>query len=142
MDISRKLAIQILKYCNENKDFYFPFLVVCKQYSPEDEDFVEIEPSEWDIIEGDQEYKTFQLWENLQDLKNETILLLSKGFIERITKKSIEEDLSRCADEYRKLWKEKICDSEKIEEFGLNEFFGGKAEGFEESLEIFKRNLS
>ena len=140
MDISRKLAIQILKYCNENKDFYFPFLVVCKEYSPEDDGFVEIEPNEWDIIENDQEYKTFQLWENLQDLRNDTLLLLSKGFIERITKKSVEEELQHWVAEYRNLWKEKLFDNDKIEEFGLNEFFGGKAEGFEESLEILRNH--
>lgn len=28
MEISRDLAIQILKYCAEHKDFCFPFLVV------------------------------------------------------------------------------------------------------------------
>ncbi len=85
MNISRKLAIQILKYCDKNKNFYFPFIVVCKEYSPEDDDFVEIEPSEWDVIESDPSYKTFQLWENLQNLEEETIKLLARGFIEKIT---------------------------------------------------------
>jgi len=142
MEISRELAIQILKYCNENKNFYFPFLVVCKEYSPEDDDFVEIESNEWDTIESDPDYKTFQLWENLQNLKEETVELLARGFIEKITQETIENKLKHWIKEYRDLWKEKLCESENIEEYGLNEFFGGKAEGFEEALEIIKKDLN
>ena|SRR3989344_1560634 len=142
MEISRELAIQILKYCNENKNFYFPFLVVCKEYSPEDDDFVEIESNEWDTIESDPDYKTFQLWENLQNLKEETVELLARGFIEKITQETIENKLKHWIKEYRDLWKEKLCESENIEEYGLNEFFGGKAEGFEEALEIIQKDLN
>ena len=86
MDISRELAIQILKYCEEHRDFYFPFSVVCKEYTPEDDDFIEVESSEWQTILEDENYKTFELWENLQGLKQETIELMAKGFIEKITK--------------------------------------------------------
>lgn len=89
MKISRELAIQILKYLEEYPKFYFPFLVVCKEYTPEDDDFVEIEPSEWRVIKEDENYKTFELWENLQDLYIETIELMAKGFIEKITNKSL-----------------------------------------------------
>ena len=85
MKISRKLAIQILEYCEEHKDFYFPFLVMCKEYTPEDDDFVEVESNEWEIIKSDENYRTFELWENLQDLYEETIELMAKGFIEKIT---------------------------------------------------------
>lgn len=85
MKISRKLAITILRYCSKNPDFYFPFLVMCKEYSPEDDDFVEICPSEWKSIEIDKIYQTFELWENLQDLGEDTTKLLAKGFIEKIT---------------------------------------------------------
>lgn len=46
------------------------------------------------------------------------------------------------AKEYRNLWKKDICESVKIEEYGFNEFLGGKAEGFEESLEILKKHMS
>ena len=84
MKISRKLAIQILKYCEEHKDFYFPFLVMCKEYTPEDDDFVEVEFNEWEIIKGDKNYQTFELWENLQNLYEETIELMAKGYIEKI----------------------------------------------------------
>lgn len=142
MDISRELAITILKYLHENENFNFPFLVVCQEYSPEDDDFVEIEPNEWELMESDPEYKTFQLWENLQNLHDNTTELLAKGFIEIITRDSIENRLERDAKGYRELWKEELCESEKIEECGLNEFLGGKAEGFEESLEIVKKYLN
>ncbi len=139
MDISRELAIKILKYLDVNKSFYFSFLIACKEYSPEDDDFVEIEPDEWEVIESDPEYKTFQLWENLQDLREDTVKLLAKGFIEKINQESIEDEFKNWINEYRSLWKEKLCDSEDIEEYGLNEFWGGKAEGFEDALYIYKK---
>ncbi|OGI60907.1 hypothetical protein A2641_00765 [Candidatus Nomurabacteria bacterium RIFCSPHIGHO2_01_FULL_37_25] len=84
MDISRELAIKILQYLDGHKDFYFPFLVMNKEYTPEDDDFVEIEPNEWKIIEMDKNYKTFQLWENLQNLDKKTLKLMSKGFLEKM----------------------------------------------------------
>lgn len=89
MDISRELAIQILKYLDQHKDFYFPFLVMNKEYTEEDDDFVEIEPEEWRVVEMDDTYQTFQLWENLQNLDEQTFKLMSKGFIEKITSESI-----------------------------------------------------
>lgn len=139
MNITRKLAIKILKYLNENNSFYFPFIVVCKEYSLEDDDFVEIEPSEWNVIDKDRSYKTFQLWENLVDLRENTTELLAKGFIERITKKSIETEIEYWAKKYRKIWNKKPSECKKTEEYELNEFINGKAEGFEESLEIIKK---
>lgn len=86
MKISRKIAIKILKYLNENAEFYFPFLVVCKEYSDEDDDFVEIDPKEWRIINDDYKYQTFELWENLQNLDEKTLRLMAKGFLEEIIK--------------------------------------------------------
>lgn len=138
MKISKELAVQILKYCFLHKDFYFPFLVVCREYSPEDDDFVEIEPSEWEIIDADESYKTFELWENLQNLDEKTLNLMAKGFIDKITNKSLGNDIEKLAVEYRKKWKEELWESEDIEEFGLNEFIGGKADAFEECLDIIK----
>lgn len=90
MDISRKLAIKILKYLDQHKHFYFPFLVMNQEYAEEDNDFVEIEPNEWRMIEGDEKYRTFQLWENLQNLDEQTLELMAKGFIEKITDESLE----------------------------------------------------
>lgn len=86
MDINRELAIKILKYLDQHEDFYFPFLVVNREYTEEDDDFVEIEPNEWRIIKKDKKYQTFQLWENLQNLEEETLRLMSKGFLEKIKK--------------------------------------------------------
>lgn len=84
MRISRELAIKILKYLDEHKDFYFPFLVMCKEYTKEDDNFTEIEPDEWKIIVDDDKYKTFELWENLQNLYEDTTRLMAKGFLEKI----------------------------------------------------------
>ena len=140
MDISRELAIKILKYLDLNKDFYFPFLVVNKEYTEEDDDYVEIEPEEWKMIKEDKNYKTFQLWENLQNLNGETIKLMSKGFLEKITGNSLENHIAKLATNYRKEWKENLWESTKIEEYGLNEFIGGKADAFEECLDVVKEN--
>lgn len=93
MDISRELAIKILKYLDRHKDFYFPFLVMNREYTPEDDDFVEIEPSEWEIIAEDKNYQTFQLWENLQNLDKKTLRLMSKGFLAEMGIKKIFIDL-------------------------------------------------
>ena len=87
MKINRKLAIQILEYLDKHKDFYFPFLVMCKEYTEEDDDFVEIEPEEWEMINSDNKYQTFELWENLQNLDEKTLKLMARGFIEKITNK-------------------------------------------------------
>lgn len=84
MKISRELAIQILKYLYENQKFYFPFLIMCQEYSPEDKDFVKICPKEWRYISEDDTYQTFELWENLQNLNKRTIELMSQGFIQKI----------------------------------------------------------
>ena len=84
MDISRELATKILKYLDEHKDFYFPFLVMNQEYTPEDDYFVETEPNEWEVIAEDSIYQTFQLWENLQHLDKQTLQLMAKGFLEEI----------------------------------------------------------
>ena len=66
---------------------------------------------------------------------------MSKGFIEKIIDHSIETEIFENAKKYRELWKEENWECEDSEEFGLNEFLGGKAEGFEESLEIIQKYL-
>ena len=106
MKISRELAIAILKYLNNNPNFNFPFLVVCKEYTPEDDDFVEIEPNEWENIEEDEIYQTFELWENLQNLDKKTLKLLSKWFIEKIINDNLENEIKISAKQYRKLYKD------------------------------------
>ena len=60
----------------------------------------------------------------------------------KIANENALKQIETAAKEYRNLWKRDICESADIEEYGLNEFFGGKAEGFEESLEILKEHIS
>ena len=139
MKISRELAIKILKYLYENPDFSFPFVVVCLEYTPEDDDFVEIMPEEWQDIFEDPGYKTFQLWNKLPDMEDYPIDLLSKWFIEKILKNSLRNDLYNMFDFYNKLYKEKFFLSEDIQKFWENEFYGWKREAFEDILELLKR---
>jgi len=40
------------------------------------------------MITSDKSYRMFQLWENPQDLSEEAIYLMAKGFIEKNTGKS------------------------------------------------------
>ena len=68
MKISKNIAIKILKYLDKNPQFYFPFILSCKEYMPEDDNFVEIEPNKWSNIEENSVYQTFELSENLQNL--------------------------------------------------------------------------
>ena len=138
MDITKELAIRILKYLDKHKDFYFPFQVVNKECSEEDDDFVEVEPNEWKNIEKDNKYQTFQLWENLQDLYEETLVLMAKGFLEKITGESLELRIAILAKNYKKAWKEKFWENEKIEDYGLNEFIGGKADAYEDCLDLIR----
>lgn len=142
MPISRSLALKIIKYLLDNPSFYFPFLVMCKGYASntdEDEDFVEIVPDDdyQDLLDSP-EYNTFELWTNLQYFDEQTIMLLSKGFIEKIINENAISKIEESAKGYRELWQLDLCESAKILEYGFNEFLGGKAEGFEESLEILK----
>ncbi len=139
MKITRELAIQILKYCFENHDFYFPFSVMCKEYSPEDDDLVEICPNEWKNIEEDKSYQTFEIWENLQDLRENTTELLAKWFIEKITNNSLEKEIKKLAQDYWKLYKQNITESANIEEYWENEFFWWKKEAFEDVLDLMKK---
>jgi len=53
----------------------------------------------------------------------------------------LKKNLETLARNYRKQWKEKLTESEDIEEYGLNEFIGGKAEGYEESLALLNEYL-
>lgn len=138
MKISRELAIKILKYLDKHKSFYFPFLVMCKEYTEEDDDFVEVEPGEWEMIKSDDKYQTFELWENLKNIDKETLELMAKGFLEKIINKSLEKHISTLAKNYKKEWKEELWECENIEKFGLNEFIGGKAEAYEDCFNLIR----
>ena len=67
---------------------------------------------------------------------------MAKGFLEKITHESLEKDIATLAKNYRKEWKEELWESEDIEEFGFNEFIGGKAEGYEDSLDLIRKYKS
>lgn len=145
MQISRELALRIIKYLLDNPSFYFPFKIMCKEYANHievDNDFIEIIPQDdYENLVENLQYDTFELWENLQNLDLETLQLISQGFIEKIVYADAIGKIETLAKEYRNLWKREACESIEIEEYGLNEFFGGKAEGFEESLEILKEYI-
>ena len=81
MPINRKLAIKILKNLSKRKNILFPFIIVCKEYSDEDNEFVEIQPNEWKNIKQDWKYQTFELWENIN---KKTLKLMYKSFIKKI----------------------------------------------------------
>ena len=99
---------------------------------------MEIEPDEWETIEADPNYKTFQLWENLQTIDLFTTRLLAKGFIEKLTGQSLMARIEELARSYRAEWQVELCESEDIEEYGLNEYLGGKADAYEECFELMK----
>ena len=142
MPITRELALKIIKYLLDNPSFYFPFQVMCQEYASDrnDNDFVEIVPEEdYENLIQNLTYDTFELWENYKNLDIQTLELMSKGFIEKIIENDIVSKISNLAIEHRKSWKEKLCKSVDIEEYGLNEFLGGKAEAYEDCLELLKK---
>ncbi|QFR43964.1 hypothetical protein [Sulfurimonas xiamenensis] len=142
MPISRELALKILKYLLDNSSFYFPFKIVCINFDEDDELYdVEVSQEMLDEVLNNDEFKDFKLVENLQHLDLQTLQLMSKGFIEKIVYADALKQIEIAAKEYRNLWKIDICESVEIEEYGFNEFVGGKAEGFEESLKILNEHL-
>lgn len=142
MPISRELALKILKYLLDNSSFYFPFKIVCINFDEDDELYdVEVSQEMLDEVLNNDEFKDFKLVENLQHLDLQTLQLMSKDFIEKIVYADALKQIEIAAKEYRNLWKIDICESVEIEEYGFNEFVGGKAEGFEESLKILNEHL-
>jgi len=140
MKISRELAILILKYCFENPKFYFPFLVMCNEYTHGDNDLIDIEPNKRKDIKDNESYKTFELWENLQDLYQDTLILMSKWFIDKILNQNLEKEIKILVKQYKKLYRPKLTESTKILEYWENEFFGWKKEAFEEVLELIQKH--
>lgn len=138
MRVTRELAIKILKYLDQHKDFYFPFLLVNKEYAEDDGDFIEVEPGKWKDIEMNELYQTFELWENLQNLDEKTTQLMARGFIEEIIEHSLEAHIAILAKNYRSEWKEELSENKNIEEYGLNEFICGKAEAYEDCLDLIR----
>jgi hypothetical protein len=143
MKIQREQVIKIIKYLNENPNFYFPFKIICKNFK-EDSDYYEtncLEEIDYKFIESNKNLTNFYLEENLQNLYPETVELMVKGFLHKIEHTDILNKISNLAIEYRKSWKEDLCESESIEEYGLNEFLGGKAEAYEDCVQIINEHL-
>lgn len=53
--------------------------------------------------------------------------------------KKLEEHIYILAKNYREQWQKDLCASEKIEEYGLNEFLGGKADAYEDCLYLVRK---
>ena len=142
MPITRELTLKILKYLLDNPSFYFPFKIVCVNFDEDDELYdIEVSQEMLDKVLDNDGLKDFELVENLQYLDLETLRLMSKGFLDTIVYDDVMNQIEFTAKEYRNMWKREVCESVKIEEYGFNEFLGGKAEGFEDSLEILKEHL-
>lgn len=143
MKIQREQVIKIIKYCDENPNFYFPFKIICKDFKENTEyyqtDF--LEEMDYKCIEKDKNLINFYLEENLQNLYSETVELMAKGFLHKIENEDILNKISNLAIEYRTSWKEDLWESSDIEEYGLNEFLGGKAEAYEDCVEIINKYL-
>lgn len=54
----------------------------------------------------------------------------------------LKKEISDLAKNYRSDWKEELWESEKIEEYGLNEFIGGKADAYEDCLDLIKKYIN
>ena len=71
MRVERKKVITIMKYIEENPNFYFPFKIICKDFK-ENSDYYEtdcLEEIDYKFIENNKDLINFQLEENLQDLE-------------------------------------------------------------------------
>ena len=143
MPITRELALKIIKYLLDNPSFYFPFKVMCKEYvnyMDNDDGFVEIVPQDdYENLVKNLQYYTFELWENLQDVRKNTTELLAKWFIDKIIKHNFEKEIKKLAQDYWKLYKQDLTESASIEEYWENEFFWWKKEAFEDILDLFEK---
>lgn len=53
--------------------------------------------------------------------------------------KKFEESITILVNENRSLWKREMCESEDIEKYGFNEFVGGKADAYEDCLDLLRK---
>lgn len=63
----------------------------------------------------------------------------------KTTEQKLEEiikEISELAKRYREEYKDELTESEDIEEYGLNEFTGGLAEGCEECLDTINNIIN
>ena len=57
----------------------------------------------------------------------------------KLSLEQLQEFIIELAKESRSLWKKELCESEDIERYGSNEFIGGKADAYEDCIEMLKR---
>ncbi|QOP42829.1 hypothetical protein FJR45_02230 [Sulfurimonas sediminis] len=139
MHISREIVLLILKYLDKNPNFYFPFKIICKNFNEDDKLFnVNCLDIETDYIESNKLLNDFLLIGNFQNLDYGTTTLIAQVFIDNIINMNAFNEILSLALEYRRSWKEDLYESENIEEYGIYEFIGGKAEAYEECAQIMK----
>lgn len=91
MKIQRKLALTIMRFLLENPKFYFPFEIGCKGIINKNEyDSIPINEEYYAIIKNNN-YDNFILIENLQNIYQDTIKLMSMGFIDKILNEQYNE---------------------------------------------------
>lgn len=138
MPINRKLAIQILNYLYKNPNFNFPFVVVCREYNSEDDDFVEICPEERRDIEDDEVYQTFQLWETWNRLDKDYVEYIAKWYIWKIIFDNLTEETKENIKQLEELFENEPSENIKMWEYWDNEYFKWKKEALEETLRIIE----
>ena len=142
MELTKDKVLNILRYLDENPNFYFPFKIICKDFNENNELFdVNCLDIKSEYVYNNKSMNTFMLKVNLQRLDKETTKLMAKGFIDKIENISALDKISNLAIQYKKNWQKNLCDSEYIEKYGENEFFGGKAEAFEDCMQIVEKHL-
>ena len=57
----------------------------------------------------------------------------------KLSLEQIQEFITKQAKENRSMWKREMCESEDIEKYDFNEFVGGKADAYEDCLDLLKK---
>ena len=130
-----------MNYVSANSSFYFPFKIICEDFE-EDSDYYEydcLQDLDDEVIKSNEDLQNFHLEESLQYLDSKTLELMAKGFIDKVEEQEIISKISDLAVKYRKQWKKHLCESDDIEQYGFNEFVGGKAEAYEDCLELLQK---
>jgi len=138
MKNQRKIVLNISRYLMDNKNFYFPFFIRCKCLDGRN-DYIEIVPQEDDykMILNSDDFTDFILVEKSQDLHEDTIQLMPKGFIDKIMQESLKGKIKTKLNDYKEIWNEDGWETlTKSKSFGDNEFYEGKTEAFEQVLEM------
>lgn len=141
MKISRQQVIKIMNYVSTNSSFYFPFKIICEDFK-KDSDYYEydcLQDLDDEVIKSNEDLQNFHLEESLQYIDGKTLELMAKEFIDKVEEQEIISKIFDLAVKYRKQWKKHLCESDDIEKYGFNEFVGGKAEAYEDCLELLQK---